>query len=79
MGIGAYMPVSLQKHHATPEEAIRIANNIGAKIIIPMHFGTFRLSREPMNEPIQRFRSAMSGELKRIGLQEIGYTWVKPY
>jgi len=77
MGIGAYLPKSYEAHHATPEQAIQMAEEIGAKKIIPMHWGTFKLSQEPMEEPIQRFNQAMAGKLDKIALQEIGATWVK--
>lgn len=77
MGIGAYSPKSFEARHATPEQAIQIAEEIGAKKILPMHWGTFKLSQEPMDEPIQRFNQAMAGKLDQIALQEIGGTWVK--
>lgn len=77
MGIGAYSPKSFEAKHATPEQAIRMAEEIGAKKILPMHWGTFKLSQEPMDEPIQRFNQAMAGRLDKIAIQEIGATWVK--
>lgn len=77
MGIGAYSPKSFEARHATPEQAIRMAEEIGAKKILPMHWGTFKLSQEPMDEPIQRFNQAMEGKLDKIAIQEIGATWVK--
>ncbi|KJR44216.1 Metal-dependent hydrolase [Desulfosporosinus sp. I2] len=54
MGIGAYSPKSFEARHATPEQAWKMAEEISAKWIIPMHWGAFNLSGEPMEEPIAR-------------------------
>jgi len=40
--------------HASPEEAWRMFLALGAKYLLPIHHSTFRLSREPMDEPIRR-------------------------
>ncbi|MEA5024342.1 L-ascorbate metabolism protein UlaG (beta-lactamase superfamily) [Desulfitobacterium sp. LBE] len=77
MGIAAYSPKSFEARHATPEQAIQMAEEMGAKKILPMHWGTFKLSQEPMEEPIQRFNQAMAGKMEKIALQEIGATWVQ--
>jgi L-ascorbate metabolism protein UlaG (beta-lactamase superfamily) len=34
-----------------PDEAMRVFKEIGAKWFIPMHFGTFKLSFEALDEP----------------------------
>ncbi|MFO1477029.1 MAG: MBL fold metallo-hydrolase [Verrucomicrobiota bacterium] len=72
--IGAYRPWIW--NHCTPEEAVGMANLAGAGRIVPVHHQTFRLSDEPMEEPIQRFQAALSGEKERIGLTRIGETFV---
>ncbi|MGI1659438.1 MAG: MBL fold metallo-hydrolase [Desulfitobacterium sp.] len=77
MGIGAYSPKSFEARHATPEQAIQMAEEIGAKKILPMHWGTFKISQEPMDEPIKRFNQAMAGKLDKVALQEVGATWVR--
>ncbi len=77
MGIGAYSPKSFEPRHATPEQAIQMAEEMGAKKILPMHWGTFKLSQEPMDEPIKRFNQALAGQLDKIAIQDIGATWVK--
>lgn len=77
MGIAAYSPKSFEARHATPEQAIQMAEDMAAKKILPMHWGTFKLSQEPMGEPIQRFNQAMAGRLDKVAIQEIGATWVK--
>lgn len=78
IGIGAYSPKSFEAKHATPEQAWQMAEEIGAKWVVPMHWGTFKLSQEPMDEPIKRFRLASAGQLEKIAIQEIGGTWVRP-
>ena len=49
--IGAYFPDSYRAVHTSPEEALRGFLEVGAEVMVPMHFGTFRLGREPMDEP----------------------------
>lgn len=57
--IGAYAPQwFLQKRHLNPEEACRAAEDLGAKVVIPFHFGTYRLSLEALDEPMRRFIAA---------------------
>jgi len=49
--IGAYFPDSYRAVHTNPEEALQAFVDLGAETMIPMHFGTFPLGREPMEEP----------------------------
>jgi len=72
--IGAYNPWIW--HHCTPEEAVEMANLAGARYIVPVHHQTFRLSNEPMTEPIQRLQAALEPE--RLALSKIGETFVCP-
>lgn len=62
--IGAYFPDSYRAVHTSPEEALRAFVETGAEWMIPMHFGTFNLGREPMDEPPQR----LMAEAARLGL-----------
>ncbi|NYT01118.1 MAG: MBL fold metallo-hydrolase [Methanocellales archaeon] len=52
--IGAYSPNSFRKYHLSPEDAIRAMILLKAKKMIPIHWGTFGLSFEPMTEPPER-------------------------
>jgi len=55
--IGAYAPkYMMETSHTTPEEAYRIFKDLGGKTMIPMHYGTYDLSDEPMGEPINRLQ-----------------------
>jgi L-ascorbate metabolism protein UlaG (beta-lactamase superfamily) len=76
MPIGAYQPWIW--NHCSPEEAVEMANEANARYVVPVHHQTFRLSHEPMNEPIERFRAALAGEPERVALRQIGETFVCP-
>jgi L-ascorbate metabolism protein UlaG (beta-lactamase superfamily) len=57
--IGAYSPRWFMGNmHVDPEEAVQAGCDVGARVMVPMHWGTFRLSREPALEPIERIRAA---------------------
>jgi L-ascorbate metabolism protein UlaG (beta-lactamase superfamily) len=57
--IGAYSPEwFLRCRHLNPEEALAAATELGAEYLIPYHFGTFRLSLEPVDQPLRRFAAA---------------------
>jgi L-ascorbate metabolism protein UlaG (beta-lactamase superfamily) len=56
--IGAYFPDSFRGVHTSPEDALQGFLDLGAEILIPMHYGTFRLSLEPMDEPVPRLLAA---------------------
>lgn len=58
--IGAYFPDSYRSVHTSPEEALRAFIDLKADVMIPMHYGTFRLGREPMDEPLPRLMAAAS-------------------
>lgn len=57
--IGAYDPVwFMGPQHMGPEEAVRVFEILGAKHLCAMHWGTFKLTDEPMGEPPERCRKA---------------------
>jgi len=74
--IGAYSPDSYRAVHTSPEEAVRGFMDLGAEWMVPMHYGTFNLGREPMNEPIERLmaEAARMGISTRIRVLEEGET-----
>lgn len=37
---------------------MQACQDLGARVLVPMHWGTFWLSREPVLEPIHRTRAA---------------------
>lgn len=64
--IGAYYPDSYRVVHTSPEEALRGFIEMGAERMVPMHYGTFQLGREPMDEPVQR----LLAEAERLGVRQ---------
>lgn len=72
-GIGAYDPYI--QAHATPEQAWRMVDHVRADWMLPMHHSTFRLSHEPMGEPMQRLLSVAARGMDRIITREIGDMW----
>jgi len=73
MPIGAYDPWIF--NHANPEEAIEMADHLGARQIMPIHWRTFIQSDEPTMEPIARFKAALEKTPERIALESVGQTW----
>lgn len=66
MPIGAYESPSGRDVHMNPEEAVRAFADLGAKAIIPMHYGTFPLGNEPHHEPVERLLM----EADRLGIRD---------
>ncbi|GAA4926312.1 MBL fold metallo-hydrolase [Actinomycetospora succinea] len=55
--VGAYAPRRLLRGvHMDPGEAVRAAGDLGARHLVPVHWGTFTLSAEPVLEPLERVR-----------------------
>lgn len=55
--IGAYDPPPFRNNHTNPEDAVRAFQELGSRWMIPMHYGTFKLSHEPMDEPLRFLQS----------------------
>ena len=74
--IGAYRPDSYRGVHTCPEEALQAFLDLGARRMIPMHYGTFRLSQEPMDEPVERLMAAarLSGVASSVNVLPEGET-----
>jgi N-acyl-phosphatidylethanolamine-hydrolysing phospholipase D len=65
--IGGYSDYRVHHpNHLNPEEAVQLFEGLGATLMVPMHWGTFDLNREPFNEPPDRLLSAAL----RRGLEE---------
>jgi L-ascorbate metabolism protein UlaG (beta-lactamase superfamily) len=72
MPIGSYKPFECS--HCTPEQAVRMTNDAGAKYLLPIHHKTFPLGREIRSEPLQRLQNAL--ERERIGWRDVGETFL---
>ena len=57
---GAYEPREFMKSsHINPEEAVAVFKDLGAKYAIAIHWGTFKLTLEKMDEPPRRLEQAL--------------------
>ena len=57
--VGAYEPVEMiHSSHLSQEEAAQAAVDLRAERALAIHYGTFDLSDEPLDEPPRRFRKA---------------------
>ena len=72
MPVGAYDPWIW--NHCTPEQGVAMADAAGARLFVPVHHQTFKLSREGYRDPIERVDAALRHEQGRIALREIGQT-----
>ncbi len=76
LGVGAYKPkVIMQSSHTSPQEAVQAFNDLGAKTFIPMHYGTYDLSDEPISEPINILKKLedsgkLNGKLANLAVGE---------
>jgi L-ascorbate metabolism protein UlaG (beta-lactamase superfamily) len=63
--IGAYDPQwFMGSQHMNPEEAVQAFEDLGARYFVAMHWGTFKLTDEPLDEPPVR----LEAEWKKRGL-----------
>lgn len=78
MPIGAYKPDSYQAAHCTPEQAWQMFEQTGGKWLVPIHWNTFVLSREPVEEPMERLLAVASEQRYRIVVEKQGQTYSLP-
>lgn len=65
--IGAYDPPWFMRPvHLNPEEALQAFIDTKARYVVPIHWGTFKLADEPLDEPMQRFLE----EAGRLGIPQ---------
>lgn len=70
--IGAYDPAwFMERQHLNPEQAVQSFLDLGAREFFAMHWGTFKLTDEPLLEPPERLdaewrRRGLSNERKRV-------------
>jgi L-ascorbate metabolism protein UlaG (beta-lactamase superfamily) len=74
--IGAYNPPSFRNVHTNPEDAVQAFRDLGARWMVPMHYGSFRLSHEPLDEPVRFLRRVAeeNGLADRVLVLEEGVT-----
>jgi len=64
--IGAYNPSTFRNVHADPADATKAFLDLKSSWMVPMHYGTFRLSHEPVDEPLQR----LDQEANALGIKD---------
>lgn len=65
MPIGAYEPEwFMTSQHVTPEEALQGFVETGSQLMVPMHYGTFKLADDTPKEALDR----LEAERKRLGI-----------
>ncbi|MGC1372720.1 MAG: MBL fold metallo-hydrolase [Candidatus Sulfotelmatobacter sp.] len=74
--IGAYNPSTFRNVHTDPADATRAFLDLNARWMVPMHYGSFRLSHEPVDEPLQLLeKEARAAGIKdRVVVLEEGVT-----
>jgi L-ascorbate metabolism protein UlaG (beta-lactamase superfamily) len=77
--VGAYSPAWFMEHnHLNPEQAGEAFLESGARMLVPMHWGTFQLTDEPLCEPAERirgwWRESGSADGRSIWLPAVGET-----
>ncbi|MFZ9812997.1 MAG: MBL fold metallo-hydrolase, partial [Burkholderiaceae bacterium] len=74
--IGCYEPRwFMQAQHVNPAEAQKIAQDLGARNALGVHWGVFRLCDEPVEQPIADLKKAqeqLPADAIRIQLWSIG-------
>ena len=70
--IGAYRPRKNFKKHMNPPDALRAFEDLGAKWMIPIHWGTFRLGLEPVDEPAIWLKKLLEGKNSRVRILQPG-------
>lgn len=80
--IGAYAPRwFMQYSHLSPAEAYRAFGELRARWMLPMHWGTFDLTNEPVDEPPKGLRRAVQregGDENAVRLLAVGERWQLP-
>ena len=80
--IGAYQPRWFMRYqHMDPAEAYRAFMDLGARFMLPMHWGTFDLTHEPVDQPakeLARVVAAEGGDPERSPILAIGEAWHVP-
>lgn len=65
--IGAYKPEWIMSHnHINPPQALQAAIDLGAQTLIPIHYGTFDLSDEPLDEPLEWFKECVAQDTSHL-------------
>ena len=56
----------MKSSHINPEEAVTVFTDLGAKYAIGIHWGTFKLTLEPMDEPPRKLAEALQKQFVKV-------------
>jgi L-ascorbate metabolism protein UlaG (beta-lactamase superfamily) len=72
--IGAHYPETFRTVHMGPDQALKAFEDLRAKILVPMHYGSFRLGFEAMEEPPKTLQdlARKSGVTRHLTMLEEG-------
>jgi len=80
LSVGAYAPRWMMSYpHMNPAEAYQAFLDLKARWMLPMHWGTFDLTDEPIDEPPRALARAVrerGGEVGRLKLMAVGERWL---
>lgn len=72
LGIGAYAPRwFMEPNHMNPTDVMTAFNDLGAKRLIPMHYLTFNLSSESMDEPLRKIQAVAGNHVRVLKIGEV--------
>ena len=78
LGIGAYRPEWFMRPiHMTPADALMAHRDLRAKQSVAMHFGTFQLSAEGIDQPWEELKAAMVAAAGGAGVSEDDAAFVR--
>ena len=72
----------MKSSHVNPEEAVTIFQDMGARYAIGIHWGTFKLTLEEMNEPPIRLEAALTNagiSTDVFRALQHGEDWTQPF
>jgi N-acyl-phosphatidylethanolamine-hydrolysing phospholipase D len=80
--IGAYEPRWFMRYqHMNPEDAVRATQDLAARHMVAIHWGTFDLTDEPLDLPPAALREAVTAagaDPDRFRVLAVGETWHVP-
>jgi N-acyl-phosphatidylethanolamine-hydrolysing phospholipase D len=80
--IGAYEPRWFMRYqHMNPEDVVRATEDLRARHMVAIHWGTFDLTDEPLDLPPQALREAVAAagaDPERFRVLAVGETWHVP-
>ena len=72
----------MKSSHINPTEAVKVFQDLGSEYALAIHWGTFKLTLEKMDEPPRKLQSALekAGVLtNKFRVLKHGASWKKPF